>query len=749
MARRGSSEQRLEGDSDKVRPIKGLTETDPFTVNLAAKLPEETLTAISDLVFRDFEDDWDSGSGWREKHADWVALYYQQDKPIAPPWSGSSTESLPILTEACNQFQARAYRAFFPSRLPLVGLVVGKKTTQLEERAERVGRHMSWELMVKDRNYKRDKAALLLSVPLHGSVFTETVYDPLWRKKVVRNVPATSLVVPYRAGAIAIEDLDRSTEIVPTTVNETRIRTQAGYFTKPAEPYKDGEDRPTQLEHDDAHGQSPSSMSDDTAMLLKQDRLLDLDGDGIQEPYRIWVDKQSREVLRVEIRYEAQSDGTPTDAKRPICYYTHYQCLPNPDGFYGLGFGHLLGPPNSAINKMLRQFIDAGTLATAGNMSGIISNTITLNKGEMQLKLGKFIGTDASAEEVSKGIKTFTFPGPSDAMLKALQMLDNRAQRLSTVTDVVAGESEKVLQPTTVMELVDQSQQIFSSIQEFLLESWTDELSKIYRLNRLYFDGEEYFTVNGPKGLEEMVVASEDYAEDMLVIPVADPRMANSRQKMQKADALWKFATTNPLMANDPMALVEASKRVLEAMEIPDYEKLLPSVLPPTPDRYDDQQVENMFFMMPPEQRPLFAAFPDQDHVAHLEEMAAFEATPYFKAVDMAAWQVHRQQHMAYQYGLEQGILTPDMMMAAQQGGGGVIAGNQAQQPGGAGAPQQQAGGAMAGGGGPGQPGGMAQAPGKPASGGSGGGGFSQGSTPLDGGEGAGGNALSGGLLAR
>lgn len=573
----------LTGDSEKVKVDKGIAaslEVRPELINLAAKMDEDTKLAIAELALEEYQRDEDSRREWLQMHARWLNLYYQRDKAINPPWVGSSEEGIPLLTEACNQFQSRAYKSFFPNRFPVTAIPVGKFDAATLERADRVGKYMSWQMMVKDRQYKRDKAALLLGVGIHGSCFTKTYYDPLLRKNCVRNVRAEDLVVNYGIGQRRMDEVERKTEVIYMPVNQSRIYAQVGFFVEPAEAFSGTDARPTTEANKRAEGVTrPLTEEDGVARVLEQHRVLDLDGDGIAEPYIVWVCEQSRKLLRLAIRYEADQLGTPTAGKLPVEYYTHYQFLPNPEGFYGLGLGFLLEKPNSGINKLLRQFIDAATLANAGNLSGFISSNLATNKGEMKIELGKFTKVEASTDDIQKGIKTLSFTGPSPALAEAIQLLMSESKRLSTVTDVVTGDVDKVLQPTTVATLVDQSLQMFTSVQEFLLESWNDELAKVYKLNSKYLSDEEYAAiVGGPEGFSQLVVGAQDFLPDLRVLPIADPRSGSAQQRQQKAQFLWQFVTTNPLTMQNPLALLEASKRVLQAFEVEDIDKILPGL---------------------------------------------------------------------------------------------------------------------------------------------------------------------------
>jgi chaperonin GroES len=572
---------KLVGDSEKVTTDKAMAasiETSPELVNLASKLDEETAKNVAALVIEEFERDDRSRQEWLRMHAKWLKLYYQMDEPINPPWPGSSTEGIPMLTEACNQFQSRAYRAFFPSRFPVTAIPVGKFEGATLQRADRVGKFMSWQLTVKDRQYKRDKAALLLGVAIHGSVFTKTYYDPVLGKNCVRNVRAQDLVVNYGEGPRRIDEIERKTELVFKSVNETRTYAKLGYFTEPAEPYQSqGQDAPTQASQKAEGAAKQLTEEDGIAMILEQHRLLDLDGDGIAEPYIAHVCRQSEKLLRLTVRYEADQMGTPIAGKTPVEYYTHYQFLPNPEGFYGLGLGFLLEKPNSGVNKLLRQFIDSATLSTAGNMSGFISSSLAVGKGDVTLELGKFRKVEASNEDIQRGIKNFSFPGPTPALSEAIQLLMNESKRLSTVTDVVTGDVDKVMQPTTVTTLVDQSLQMFTSVQEFLLESWGDELGKLYKLNGRYMKEAEYAAVIGGGSFQQIVAGADDFLPDLRLLPIADPRMATTKQRQEKAMLLYQFGMANPLIMQNPQALYEMTRRVLDALEVEDIDAILPS----------------------------------------------------------------------------------------------------------------------------------------------------------------------------
>jgi chaperonin GroES len=584
-----NDDRKWRGDNDKVRRTKRQA-LNALLVNIADSLEEKERESIAQVCMEDFRSDRDSRTEWDAMHADWVAVYNQQDAPYNRPWPGSSDESLGLLTEACNSFQARAYKAFFSSRMPVAAVSTTPSRMGSADRAKRVSQFLQWSLFFKDQTYKEDKAAMLLRVAVHGSDFSKTYFDPVMNRIVTRPVRAEDLFVPYHIGPINIEDVHRKSELIHLQLNEGRIRASEGYFLFPPEPMMIGQiESPIQQQNDRDGGVRPSStQSEDMAQIIEQHRDLDLDGDGIAEPYKVWVDVTSEKLLRIEVRYEVDEFGRPLNGRVPIEEYTHYRFLANPDGFYGYGLGFLLGKTNIAINKLLRQFIDAATLSIHGSMSGFISEALNISKGPVKIELGSLKTVSASSDDIQKGIKTLSFPAPPPTLMQAIAQLEGRAQRIGATTDAAAGDVNKVFQPTTIQTMVEQSLVMFTSVQEFLLHSWSKELNKIYRLHGIYFRGIESFISVTPEGPEEMMVTEEDFADDMLIMPIADPRMMSQQSRLQKAQFLFEFVTKNPIVGNNPEILLAVSRRLLEEMEIDGIDSILPRSVDQLPEPAPD-----------------------------------------------------------------------------------------------------------------------------------------------------------------
>lgn len=628
----------------------------PEVRNLASDLEDAELASIGKECYRLYKLDRDSRKEWEAKHALWLRLYYQTDRPVNPPYQQyGSEESIPILAEACTQFQARAFRAMFPNRNFLKAIPVGKESADSVERAKRVSYHMAWQLLVQDQKYKKKKDQLLLSLPLHGSVFTKVYFDPIKSRNVVENVRALDLVVPYGVGPRDIDELERKTQLIRLSVNKTKILAKNGFFVSECKPYSIGrDDGITEADrvHDSAHGVSqPAAAGRDIedALILEQHTLLDLDDDGIAEPYIVWLDASDQSVKRIAIRYETDELGNPTDNKAPVEYFTHWVYMDNPDGFYGLGMGHLLSQQNVSANKLLRQFIDAGMLANVGNHSGFISGQLGgLNDEDLTLELGKFKKLPGTAEDIKRAMFQFQFPGPHASLLEALHLILGRSDRLATVTESLTGQTDKVMQPTTVMALIEQGLQVFSTVYERLNEAWGTELMKLFHLNYKHMDPSEYFSVLDETGVwQQNQTGRDDYKPDLRIMPIADPKMVTEQQKLAKAQVEWQFLSQNMLVMNSPQHYYNASRRYLEKISTENVDEVMPN--PAGMARVDDPRMENMAVTAMAPMMPM--AFPDQDHATHIQVHMALYQMPQLGGLAKSMLRNHIDAHQRFASG--------------------------------------------------------------------------------------------------
>jgi len=542
-------------------------------------MAEDDLNKLGQQCFEEYKEDDESRKDWLKMQEEWVKLYYGKMKPLDPPWEYASDDHLPILAEGCVQFHARAYKAFFANQQFVSAMPTGSIRGEDRERAERVGKYMSWQLGVKDKTYKRRKDRLLKALPLHGSYFTKTFRDNLNRRIVIENVSPLDLVANYSSTGVDVEDLERKTQKIYLSPRLGRFygsEHSNHYFTHAPQESQINEGKTgfkETVEKITGVAEPAQYVGGRPALILEQHRYLDLDGDGLEEPYIVWIDGTTQKVLRVAIRWSW--DGwNKTKAKDPLEYFTHYVYIENPDGFYGFGQGHLVGDANIAADKLLRQIVNAGTLQNS--LTGFATQQAGMKSGEMKVQIGSIKKLNA-AGNIRDMVSMLQHPGASETLWRALMLITQRADRLNMVTDMLTGQPDKVYQTGTASMLVEQGLMTFSAVQIRIHAALEQELAKVYRLNGLYLDDQTYFAFNDGQSEQEYTVWRTDFADEIQVRPAFDPHQLTERERKQNTMVEYEAALKSPVIMQSPEHLTNATRRFFTGMGSVNVNEIVPA----------------------------------------------------------------------------------------------------------------------------------------------------------------------------
>lgn len=549
------------------------------TTNIAEELDEELLADIGMEVYEGYKRDLDSKYSWDTQVDTWVKLAAQIKDEKSYPWPKASNVKFPLLATAAMQFAARAYPALVPADGKVVQFkVVGADLQgQKAMTADKLAKHMNYQLLEDMEDWEEEMDRLLIQLPIVGCLFKKTYFDPIKKKNVSRLVGPKDLVVNH--WATSLEAAHRKTEIIPMTKNQLKSYQNAGLFLE-IEDLPDPVANPMFPNKSDVHGGvSPSQMDASTPyVILEQHTYWDLDDDGYAEPYIITIEEQSRSVLRIVARFD--SDGVyHTDDGDLICiepveYYTKYEFIPNPDGgFYGIGFGHLLGPLNESTNTVINQLVDSGTLANL--QAGFIGKGLRLKLGETKFQPGEWKTVNATGDDIKKQIFPLPARDPSEVLFKLLGLLIESGRELASVAEIFTGKMPGQNTPaTTTQASIEQGMKVFTAIYKRTYRALAKEFKKLFRLNSLY---EENFT-KAQMILDEPI-GPQDYDRKAYdVCPTADPTAVSTTQKQQKAAMLMEILPLGTVNVG------EATKRILEAQEQPNIEALMqPQQLPPDP----------------------------------------------------------------------------------------------------------------------------------------------------------------------
>jgi hypothetical protein len=203
----------------------------------------------------------------------------------------------------------------------------------------------------------------------------------------------------------------------------------------------------------------------------------------------------------------------------------------------------------------------------------------------------------------------------------------------------------------TTVALIEQGSKVFSAIHKRIHQAQGREFKLIYELNGEYLDDEYSFDVIG--GTQK--IRRKDFTSAISVVPVSDPNIFSQAQRIALAQTGLQIAQASPNIVD----VKEATKRFLQALNIPDYMDLMIED-EDTPRR--DPVSENMAIL---NSKPI-QVFEGQDHQAHMQVHSQFIQDPRFGGNPEAkerlypAMLAHMGQHMAYSYQQQMQASVPE-----------------------------------------------------------------------------------------
>jgi len=560
---------------DDDTPVKDFLVKQIDKVNLAENYAQDVLDKLGQLVIFEFNIDENSRSDWKDKAEKAMKFATQEAEEKQYPFPKASNIIYPLITQAAIQFNARTYPAIIQNRNVVKGVVWGtdkglpatedgkpggkpkvhpdgtpiwlSAPGEKRKRADRIGEHMSWQLLEEMKEWEAQTDSLLMQIPIIGGACRKTYRNTVEDRNCSVLVPLLNLVWNYNAPSF--KDAPRHTEILTLYPHEIEEFERAEVFLPLV--YGPGGSDETNPE------QAQSGDEDAPHVFLEQHRRYDLDDDGYPEPYVVTVHKRSAKVVRIVARYDEdgiqagkgpavddeEEDDDDLDDKdeiikiTPVEHYTLIPFLPNPDGgSYPVGFGHLLRPLNEAINTTLNQMFDAGHLQNAGG--GFVSDQLSIHSGPVSFQVGKYIRVGSKGQSIRDAVFPIPFPGPSAVLFQLLGMLMTSGKEVASVQNVLTGGAELAnAPPTTILALIEQGLTVYTAIHKRIYRALKAEFDKIYRLNRIYMKEGQRYRV----GDERREISPDDYRLGGGVEPIADPTMITDMQKLGRAQILMGF----------------------------------------------------------------------------------------------------------------------------------------------------------------------------------------------------------------
>ena len=638
-------------------PILRIEEAEPsdkdFDANLAEYMSEDELESLAGDLIGDFDEDVSSRKDWMQTYVDGIQLLGMNMEERTEPWEGACGVYHPLLSEALVKFQAETIMETFPSAGPVKTQIVGKETQEKKDAAERVADDMNYQLTDVMQEFRPEHERMLWGLGLSGNAFKKVYYDPGIGRQVSMFVPAEDLVVPY--GATDLASSPRVTHVMRKTPNEVKKLQYAGFWrdVELPEPVNSLDE----VEKKIAEKMGFRATTDDRYKILEMQVDLDLPGyedeedgeaTGIALPYIITIDKANSTILAIRRNWRPEDEH-----HKKRSHFVHYGYVPG-FGFYCFGLIHLIGAFAKSGTSILRQLVDAGSLANLPG--GFKTRGLRVKGDDTPISPGEFRDVDVPSGTIKDNLMTLPYKEPSQVLAQLMNQIIEEGRRFASAADMKVSDMSAQAPVGTTLAILERTLKVMSAVQARIHYSFKEELKLLRDIIRDYTpDTYTYEPVEGSPRAKK-----SDY--DMIaVIPVSDPNAATMAQKIVQYQAVLQLAQGAPQIYNMP----KLHRQMLDVLGIKNAQQL---VKLPEDQKPEDPVTENQNILM---MKPV-KAFYYQDHQAHITvHMSAMRDPKIMQLVGQnpqaqamqGAMMAHINEHVAYEYRkqmeMEMGIELP------------------------------------------------------------------------------------------
>ncbi len=634
-----------------------------FDSNLAEVLDPQDLRNIANELIAGIEKDKASREDWEKTYKDGLEyLGMRFDEERSEPFAGASGVIHPLLGEAVTTFQAQAYKELLPAGGPVKTQVIGAYDSLAEEQAQRVKEFMNYQITHVMEEFDEELDQMLFYLPLAGSAFKKVYYDEGLGRAVSKFVAPEDLIVPYYT--TDLETCNRITNVIKISENEVRKLQSVGFYKKVDISSGDSADEYSGVkeEIDKLSGMEPSYDDGEVSLLYEVHCNLELDGfediddegqpTGVKLPYIVTIDANSNDILSVRRNYKEDDP-----LKNKIEYFVHFKFLPGL-GFYGFGLTHMIGGLSKASTSIMRQLIDAGTLANLP--AGFKTRGIRIRDEDTPIQPGEFRDVDAPGGSLRDSIQPLPFKEPSGTLLQLLNILVNSGQKFASIAEINTGQGNPNAPVGTTLALLERSTKVLSAIHKRLHNSQKKEFKILSNVFQEYLPQEYPYAVAN----NETTIKLSDFDEKVDIFPISNPDIFSQSQRIAMAQEMMQLVQSNP-QVHGPNGTYEAYKRMYAAIGVDNVEQIL-TPPPPTDPLPLEAGFENNQLLLGQQAQ----AFPQQNHDAHIAIHMSLLNTPpvQMNAQVQALIHSHIMQHLQMKADiLGEQQMPPEVMQQFQQ----------------------------------------------------------------------------------
>ena len=572
--------------------------------DLTDTVEEEDQQTIAADVIDNYTADKESRSEWEamfEKGFDLLGLKIEE---TAEPFEGACTAVHPMLIESAVKFQSKAIQELFPPAGPVKTQILGKSTPEREDQANRVQEFMNYQTTEQMPEYFDEFERMLFHLPLIGSAFKKVYYDANLKRPVSEFVPIDQFYVSYYASNL--RKADRYTHVIYRSPVELAKDIRSGIY-RDVELPEATNPQPTSFSEkmDTIIGLSPTATNDPQYTLLEQHCYLEIEED-YALPYIVTVEEKSQQILSIRRNYKKDDKN-----QEKVSHFVHYRFVPG-FSFYGFGLMHFLGNLTMTATAAMRSLVDAGQFANLPG--GFKAKGVRIVGDNDPISPGEFKEVEATGQDLNKAIVSLPYKEPSSTLYNMLQFITQTGQKFADSTEQIVSDAASYGPVGTTMALLEASSKFFSAIHKRLHKSQRDEFKILAQINYDYLPSEYPYEVP----FAEKSVLKQDFDGRVDVIPVSDPNIPSNAHRMMIAQMALQMAQQSP----PGMFNLEALNRtILNSANMPNMEEILPP-------KKEPQKLDPVTDIMAATKGIPIAAFPGQNHDAHIQTKMAYLQDP-------------------------------------------------------------------------------------------------------------------------
>jgi hypothetical protein len=515
--------------------------------NVAEKLgPDERRTLATDTIELIGIDEH-SMSDWLGKAKGYLDKIEndENDNPNDREQEGAGEEPPPkteMTLSAVIQFSARATDA-------LLGEPDLARAS--EPGSEALASWVSSQVRTKDPNWTLDTDPLVIHMSVTGLSWRKRDFDDEDRAFHTSFRSCTDVII--NSNVRSVERAPRITDVFERYPYEIDRLIERGKWVN-YEP-----------RYDERDPQAPKRFYD-------TDLWLDLDGDGIDEPWTLVISRDdTAEVVRIKPRWSAKTIVNTKEVLffNPIRRFYPYRFLPDPKGgFLPMGFGKLLDRTESSADRLLGSIVD--TAKSESENGGVMGGSQFGMPDKIELKGNRITIIPTDGQPLDKILREFPVKSVSPGSVAALEKLMTLGDRLAGTLNLLENAPSSMT-ATMAKGIIDTGTQVQSAVHRRLVASMTQEFRMFVQMADAYDMLPENVSASGKDG----------------VAVTADPSLATEMQRTALA-GIYMELMKDPMTKWDEVRL-----RLYRTLRLPDPEKLIGQG-PQPPQATPDEKMKGM-----------------------------------------------------------------------------------------------------------------------------------------------------------